>query len=145
MIITYAQGMALLAKASDTYGYGLDLKTIAGIWRGGCIIRMALLEDIRSAYAANPVPANLLFDRDLGRIVADKQADLRFVVASGTALGLPMPGLMTALAYFDALRSGWLPANLIMAQRDYFGAHTYERVDTPGVFHTQWKSSGEAK
>jgi 6-phosphogluconate dehydrogenase len=138
MIITYAQGLALLAKASDTYHYKLNPETVAQIWRGGCIIRAALLEEIRSAYKLNPALENILFDGHLGRSVMAGEKDLRQVVRTGAALGLPMPGLMTALAYFDALRSGWLPANLIMAQRDYFGAHTYERADQEGTFHAQW-------
>jgi 6-phosphogluconate dehydrogenase len=141
MIITYAQGLALLAKASQAYQYNLDLETVARIWRGGCIIRAALLEDIRAAVGANPDLANLLLDGRLGQAVAARENDLREVVRRGAGGGLPIPGLMLALAYFDALRSGWLPANLIMAQRDYFGAHTYERVDDEGTFHTQWGPS----
>jgi 6-phosphogluconate dehydrogenase len=138
MIITYAQGLALLAKASKTYQYNLNLETVARIWRGGCIIRAALLEDIRSAHKSNPSLENLLFDGHLGQAVAAREAELRAVVRTGVVLGLPMPGLMMALSYFDAFRSGWLPANLIMAQRDYFGAHTYERMDEEGTFHTKW-------
>ena len=139
MIITYAQGLALLAKASKTYQYNLNLETVARIWRGGCIIRAALLEDIRSAHKSNPSLENLLFDGYLGQAVVAREAELRAVVRTGVALGLPMPGLMMALSYFDAFRSGWLPANLIMAQRDYFGAHTYERMDEEGTFHTKWE------
>ena len=138
MIITYSQGLALLAKASNTYQYNLNLETVARIWRGGCIIRAALLEDIRSAHKSNPDLENLLFDGHLGQAVVAREADLRSVVRIGTASGLPMPGLMMALSYFDAFRSGWLPANLIMTQRDYFGAHTYERMDEEGTFHTKW-------
>jgi 6-phosphogluconate dehydrogenase len=139
MIITYAQGLALLAKASKTYQYNLNLETVARIWRGGCIIRAALLEDIRSAHKSNPSLENLLFDGHLGQAVVAREAELRAVVCTGVALGLPMPGLMMALSYFDAFRSSWLPANLIMAQRDYFGAHTYERMDEEGTFHTKWE------
>ncbi len=139
MIITYAQGLALLAKASKTYQYNLNLETVARIWRGGCIIRAALLEDIRSAHKSNPSLENLLFDGHLGQAVVAREAELRAVVCTGVALGLPMPGLMMALSYFDAFRSSWLPANLIMAQRDYFGAHTYERIDEEGTFHTKWE------
>jgi 6-phosphogluconate dehydrogenase len=139
MIITYAQGMALLAKASNTYHYDLNSQTVARIWRGGCIIRAALLEEIRSAYMSNPVLENLLLDAQLGRAVVAREKDLREVVRTGAALGLPVPGLMMSLSYFDALRSSRLPANLIMAQRDYFGAHTYERVDAKGTFHTPWE------
>jgi 6-phosphogluconate dehydrogenase len=138
MINTYAQGMALLKKASLTYDYGLDLEVVAGVWRGGCIIRAALLDDIRAAYQAQPDLPNILMDTRLGLEIANRQEQLRTVVGAAANLGLPAPGLMASLAYFDAYRSGWLPTNLIQAQRDYFGAHTYERTDIPGVFHTEW-------
>lgn len=144
MIITYAQGMALLTKASQAYGYGLNLEAVARVWRGGCIIRAALLEDIRAAYQLRPDLPNLLLNDHLGKEVTGRQADLRAVVGLAAQSGLPAPGLMACLAYFDAYRSAWLPANLIQAQRDFFGAHTYERVDAPGVFHTRWgESRGE--
>lgn len=139
MIITYAQGMALLKTASQTYGYGLDLEAVARIWRGGCIIRAALLEDIRAAFKAKGDLANLLLDPRLGQAVMTRQTDLRDVVCAATELGLPAAGLMGSLAYYDAYRSARLPANLIQAQRDFFGAHTYERVDAAGTFHTQWE------
>ena len=138
MILTYAQGMTQLRNASQKYNYGLDLSAVARIWRGGCIIRSALLEPIRVAYRQQPQLPNLLLDETLGSIVADRASDLRFVVQSAASLGFPAPGLMTALAYYDSLRADHLPANLIQAQRDYFGAHTYERVDERGVFHTDW-------
>jgi 6-phosphogluconate dehydrogenase len=139
MIATYAQGLALLQKASTTYAYGLDLEAVARIWRGGCIIRAALLEDIRTAYKARADLPNLLMDPRLGEEFLSRQADLREVVKMAATLGLPAPGLMATLSYFDAYRSAVLPANLIQAQRDFFGAHTYERLDAPGVFHTEWE------
>jgi 6-phosphogluconate dehydrogenase len=139
MIIAYGQGMAQLRVASDVKGYNLHLADVARIWRGGCIIRAALLEKILEAYGRRPDLPNLLLDAELGSAVADRQAELRFVVASGASLGIPVPAFMSALAYFDAYRSAWLPANLIQAQRDYFGAHTYERIDAKGVFHTVWE------
>jgi len=139
MIITFAQGMALLGAASAAYGYHLDLEAVARIWRGGCIIRAALLEKIRSAYQKNPVLSNLLLDPALGEEVVSRQEDLRGLVATAAQTGLPFAGMMASLAYYDGLRSDWLPANLIQAQRDYFGAHTYERVDDKGVFHTHWE------
>jgi 6-phosphogluconate dehydrogenase len=139
MIITYSQGMAQLKKASDAYNYNLDLEAVARIWRGGCIIRAGLLEMIRHAYKSNPDLKHLLLDPDFSKVVNQNQADLRNVVQLAADLGIPAPGLMTALGYFDAIRSGWLPANLIQAQRDYFGAHTYERVDEKGIFHTEWE------
>jgi 6-phosphogluconate dehydrogenase len=139
MIATYAQGLALLQKASATYDYGLDLEAVARIWRGGCIIRAALLEDIRTAFQNNADLPNLLLDPHLGKEFLSRVADLREVVQMAAALGLPAPGLMATLSYFDAYRSAELPANLIQAQRDFFGAHTYERLDAPGAFHTVWE------
>jgi 6-phosphogluconate dehydrogenase len=138
MAMTFAQGMTLLGQASRAYGYGLDLETVARIWRGGCIIRAALLEDVRAAYRARPDLPNLLADAHLGSEVAARQADLRQVAAAAAGLGVPAPGFMAALAYYDGYRSARLPANLIQALRDCFGAHTYERVDAPGSFHTEW-------
>jgi 6-phosphogluconate dehydrogenase len=139
MIVTYAQGMALLAVASDKYGYHLDLEAVARIWRGGCIIRAALLEDIRAAFRARRDLPNLLLAPDLSRKLIEHQECLREVVSQAASSGVPAPGLMVSLGYLDAYRSAWLPANLIQAQRDYFGAHTYERVDAKGTFHTEWE------
>jgi 6-phosphogluconate dehydrogenase len=138
VILTYAQGMAQLRAASQAYKYGLDLSAIARIWRGGCIIRSALLEPIRSAYSRQPDLPHLLLDETLGNVVSNHATDLRCVVETAAGLGIPVPALMTTLAYYESLRSIHLPANLIQAQRDFFGAHTYERVDKRGVFHTQW-------
>jgi 6-phosphogluconate dehydrogenase len=138
LIAAYAQGLALLKQASATYSYGLDLETVARIWRGGCIIRAALLEEIRGAFRSRPDLDNLLLDPKLGGEFLSRQQDLRDVVGVAADLGLPVPALMMTLAYFDAYRSARLPANLIQAQRDYFGAHTYERLDEPGAFHTEW-------
>jgi 6-phosphogluconate dehydrogenase len=138
LIISFAQGMALLSAGSREYVYHLNLETVAKIWRGGCIIRAALLEDIRTAYHNNTALPNLLMDTRLGGAVAERQSDLRSVIRDAVEMGISIPGFMAALAYFDGYRSAWLPANLIQAQRDYFGAHTYERVDAKGVFHTHW-------
>ena len=138
-IISYAQGMALLKQASCTYDYKLDLEAVARIWRGGCIIRAAVLEDIRSAFRTQPDLRNLLLSPGLGKEVMDHREDLQYVIGAGIELGIPVPGCMSALSYFDAYRSGQLPANLIMAQRDYFGAHRYERIDAEGTFHTKWE------
>jgi len=139
MLITYAQGMALLAVASDKYKYHLDFGAVARIWRGGCIIRAALLEDICAAFRARRELPNLLLDPNLSRKLTAHQEDLRQVVCQAAGSGVPAPGLMVSLGYFDAYRSAWLPANLIQAQRDYFGAHTYERIDAKGTFHTKWE------
>ena len=138
MVIAYAQGMAVLAAASNEYEYHLDLEAVARIWRGGCIIRAALLEDIRLAYRKQPGLANLLLDPELSQVVIANEEDLRGIVCAAAGMGLPAPCFMTALGYFDAYRSGWMPANLIQAQRDYFGSHGYERIDTEGTFHTGW-------
>ncbi len=139
MIATYAQGMVQLAHASAAYGYNLDLEAVAGIWRGGCIIRAGLLEPIRKAYRSRPDLPNLLMDPHIGGEFSTRQGDLRDVVNAAIDLGIPVPGLMAAIGYFDSYRNARLPANLIQAQRDYFGAHTYERADREGTFHTQWQ------
>jgi len=139
MIIVYTQGMALLKVASEKYQYNLDLESIARIWRGGCIIRAALLEEITEAYHMNPGLPNLLLAPILSHKVIEHEESLRRVVIQAAELGVPVPGLMVSLGYLDAYRSAWLPANLIQAQRDYFGAHTYERVDAKGTFHTKWE------
>ena len=139
-VITYAQGFDMLRKASATYNYDLDLEAVARIWRGGCIIRAAMLEDIRAAFNAKPDLANLLLDGRLAQEVMKRQRDLRAVVRTATDLGIPAAGFMNALAYFDAFRTARLPMNLIQAQRDFFGAHTYERIDEKGTFHSHWDS-----
>jgi len=135
-IVTYTQGMTLLQIASVEKGYNLDLSEIAKIWRGGCIIRSTLLEEIRRAYAENPELPNLMLDHHFARTLSRLRGDWRTVVAKFTEARVPVAALSSALAYFDAFRSERLPANLIQAQRDYFGAHTYQRIDKDGVFHT---------
>ena len=144
IMATYAQGFALLAASSAKYQYDLDLAAVARIWRGGCIIRAALLDDICDAYRTKPDLANLLLDAKMARKFMERQEDLRQVVGQAAVSGVPAPGLMVSLGYFDAFRSAWLPANLIQAQRDYFGAHTYERIDAKGAFHTDWEKTNEA-
>jgi len=139
MILTFAQGMIQLRAASQSKGYRLDLEAVARIWRGGCIIRAQLLEDIMRAYQYQPDLQNLILDPGLGKTLEDLQPDLRSVIKTGVDLGIPIPALMISLGYFDGYRSDWLPANLIQAQRDYFGSHTYERIDKKGKFHTEWK------
>jgi 6-phosphogluconate dehydrogenase len=141
MVIIYAQGMALVRKAALTYGFRLSLAEIARIWRGGCIIRSDLLGPIREAFNDEPDLQNLLINPILGQYVENGQEDLRRVVALSATYGVPAPALASCLAYFDAYRSEWLPANLVQAQRDYFGSHTYRRTDRRGVFHTEWVKS----
>ena len=140
-IITYAQGMVLLRHASDTYGYSLNLADVAKIWREGCIIRSALLENIRVMFQSRPDLPNLLLEPQMGQEVAAYENDLRETVCAAAKLGIPASGMMAALTYYDNYRSAWLPTNLIQAQRDYFGAHTYERVDEKGIFHTKWEEN----
>jgi 6-phosphogluconate dehydrogenase len=138
-LLTYGQGLALLREASNRHGYGLDLEAVARIWRGGCIIRAALLEDLRSAFHLRPELPNLLLDRSLGERLGARREALAQAVGLAARLGIPAPGLMAALAYFDAWRSARLPTNLVQAQRDYFGSHRYERIDAEGSFHTEWE------
>lgn len=141
MITTYAQGLSLLAVASGKLNYHLDLYTIARIWRGGCIIRAQLLEDICAAFQKKPTLSNLLLDPELSKKVLENESHLRKAVCTAVEIGISIPGLMTSLSYLDGFRSPWLPANLIQAQRDYFGAHTYERIDEKGTFHTEWEKT----
>jgi 6-phosphogluconate dehydrogenase len=138
ILITYAQGLALLTKASQEYNYDLNLETITKIWRGGCIIRSVVLEDFRQAYAKNGELKNILLDDTIAKAINENQSSIRSTVQFAVQKGIPIAGLMNSLAYFDAYRSEKLPTSLIQAQRDYFGAHTYERIDTTGIFHTEW-------
>jgi 6-phosphogluconate dehydrogenase len=140
MIITYAQGFAQLQRASTTQGYNLVLRDVASIWRGGCIIRSALLRDIRAAFEREPHLPNLLLDPGLSRQVASRRSALEAAAGAGMAARIPVPGILSALGYLDGYLAGWLPTNLIQAQRDYFGAHTYRRIDREGIFHTDWSS-----
>jgi len=138
MLITYSQGLSLLRAASSARGYFLNLGDIVRIWRGGCIIRAALLEKIRTALRRRPDLAHLLLDPVLGEEVKSRIQDFRAAVCTAAGLGIPVPGFMASLSYYDGLRSARLPANLIQAQRDFFGSHTYKRTDIPGIFHTRW-------
>lgn len=138
MITVYAQGMALLQAASQKYKYDLKSESIAKIWRGGCIIRAVLLEDILTAFSQEPGLANLMINKVLADKLQHSEKGIRYVIKEAVDNGIPMPAMMMSLAYYDSYRSGWLPANLLQAQRDYFGAHTYERIDKEGIFHTQW-------
>ena len=137
-ICSYAQGMALMRKAGEAYDYPLDYGEIARIWRGGCIIRARFLDDVRAAFQENPDLTNLLLAPFFREAVLSRHAALRQIVKTSAEAGIPTPGMSASLAYFDSYRSGRLPANLTQAQRDYFGAHTYRRVDREGVFHTKW-------
>jgi len=138
MIICYAQGMALLFKASSELKMDIPLPEVVRIWRGGCIIRSAMLEIFYKAFTNNPKLPNLLLDQSVAVLLQAKKHNLISVIMHATQTGFPVSGLMTSLCYFEAYRSEFLPTNLIQAQRDYFGAHTYQRIDLPGIFHTEW-------
>ena len=137
-ICSYAQGFQLLRAADAEHKWDLQYGTIASLWRAGCIIRAQFLGNIKSAYDKNPKLANLLLDPYFSALVTGYQTAWREVVSVAALNGIPVPAFMSALAYFDGYRSANLPANLLQGQRDYFGAHTYQRVDKDGKFHTQW-------
>ncbi|MDD9148796.1 NADP-dependent phosphogluconate dehydrogenase [Sporolactobacillus sp. CQH2019] len=137
-IISYAQGFAQMRVASREYGWDLQYGKIAGIFRGGCIIRAQFLQKITDAYERNSELTNLLLDPYFRRIADQYQHALRRVVSIAVTDGIPVPAFSSAIAYYDSYRRAQLPANLIQAQRDYFGAHTYQRVDEDGIFHTEW-------
>ncbi len=139
-ITSYAQGLNLLKMASQEYNWNINLSQIVPVWRAGCIIRAALLSDITNAYRRDPALPNLLLDDVFKQAVLIRQAAWRTVVQTAVGLGIPMLATCASLAYFDAYRSAVLPANLTQAQRDFFGAHTYRRIDKEGIFHTQWEA-----
>ena len=143
-IISYAQGYMLMHEAARQYGWNLNYGSIALMWRGGCIIRSAFLGNIKQAFDKNPKLTNLLLDDFFHNAIHEAQAGWRKVVTKAIELGVPTPAFSSALAYYDGYRSARLPANLLQAQRDYFGAHTYERLDKPRgeFFHTDWIGSG---
>jgi 6-phosphogluconate dehydrogenase len=138
-IMSYAQGMALIQAASKQWNWDLKLHEIAALWKGGCIIRAKFLDEIRRAFSSKPAPRNLLLDSFMKAEVTRCIPNLRRVVASAVERGVPVLGFAASLAYFDSYRTANLPQNLTQAQRDFFGAHTYERKDMPGTFHTEWE------
>lgn len=142
-ICSYAQGFAMMREAAKEYGWDLKFGEIALLWRNGCIIRAQFLERIKEAFTENPEIANLLLAPYFREAVQNAQENWRDVVSVAVKLGLPVPAFSSALAYFDGYRRATLPANLLQAQRDYFGAHTYRRIDKPGVFHTEWLTPGK--
>lgn len=137
-ICVYAQGFALISAASRIHEWGIDIAEVARIWKAGCIIRARLLDPLRGAFSSTPGLANALLDPSMARAVADAQSSWRRVISRGVADGIPVPAHATALAYYDSYRSARLPQNLTQAQRDAFGAHTYERIDRPGKQHSDW-------
>ncbi len=139
-ICSYAQGMALLSKASQEYNYNLNLSEMARIWKGGCIIRAGFLDKIKNAFNENPTLPNLLLAPEFKQTILDRQSAWREVLVVSNQLGIPVPAFSSSLDYFDSYRRDRLPQNLTQAQRDYFGAHTYKRIDKEGTFHTEWAS-----
>lgn len=144
MVITYSQGMHLLYKASEHYHYELKLDQIARIWRGGCIIRSKFLEDIHTAFHGAEKLEHLLLNKSIQSTVKSSLTGIRTLVSDAARLGLAIPAFASALSYFDTFRSEKMPSNLIQAQRDFFGAHTYELIGKEGVFHTEWESKVKA-
>jgi 6-phosphogluconate dehydrogenase len=142
-IVSYAQGMELLAGASVDSAWNLNFGDIATIWRGGCIIRAQFLNRIKEAYDRNPGLKNLLLDPFFQSIIAKTQRGWRYAIARSIEHGIAVPAFTASLGYFDSYRQARLPSNLLQAQRDFFGAHTYERIDKPGVFHTEWQASAD--
>ncbi len=143
-LVSYAQGFMLMKEAAGEYSWNLNYSDIALMWRGGCIIRSSFLGDISNAFKKNRDLSNLMLDDFFKRILADAQGAWRRVVSKAVELGIPLPAMSTALAFFDGYRTANLPANLLQAQRDYFGAHTYERKDRPKgqFYHTNWTGKG---
>ncbi|OCK51582.1 phosphogluconate dehydrogenase (NADP(+)-dependent, decarboxylating) [Chryseobacterium sp. CBo1] len=139
-LISYAQGLALLVKASEEYQFEIPLKDVVKIWRGGCIIRSVLLEKFYLAYSKDENLSNILLDQEISKIVKDKISSLRKTASFAASNGIPSLGIQAALGYFEAFTTASLPVNLLQAQRDYFGAHTYQRTDREGVFHTSWQN-----
>jgi 6-phosphogluconate dehydrogenase len=139
-VIAYTQGLAMLAKASTELKMDIPLPKVIQVWKAGCIIRSAMLPVFEKAFVANETLSNLLLDQGVAALLQKSESSLRRVVAAAVEARIPVAGMGSALAYFDACCSERLPTNLIQAQRDYFGAHTYQRIDKPGVFHTEWNA-----
>jgi len=144
-VVCYAQGFALLHTASSELEMDVPLADVVKIWRGGCIIRSALLNDFYKVYKKNTQQPNMLLDKRIARLIKNKERKLRTIIRQATASKIPIAGLSSALAYFDAYCSSQLPTNLIQAQRDFFGAHMYQRIDKPGMFHNEWQPLPEHK
>jgi len=140
-IICYAQGLSMLHSASTILDMQIPLPEVVKIWRGGCIIRSVLLETFYKAFKKDKTLSNLLLDKSVVRLLKKKERNLRAIVKTAASNKIAASGLMSALGYFDAYTSAIMPVNLIQAQRDFFGAHTYQRTDREGIFHTDWKHS----
>ncbi|HYO22526.1 MAG TPA: NADP-dependent phosphogluconate dehydrogenase [Flavisolibacter sp.] len=144
-IVAYAQGLSLLAKASEEYRFDIPLPEVVSIWKGGCIIRSSLLYQFDKAFAANQAFPNVLLDKSIAELLMQKEEAIRRVLSHAIAARIPAAAMTSALSYFDAYSSERLPTNLIQAQRDFFGAHTYQRIDKEGVFHTEWNVDSNAQ
>ena len=142
-VVAYAQGFDMIAAGSNQYDWPIDKGMMATIWRGGCIIRARFLDRIKDAYDKDAALPSLLLDDYFREAVEDAQDAWRRVVTTAVRIGVPVPGFSSALAYYDALRAERLPAALLQAQRDFFGAHTYRRVDREGAFHVRWSQGGD--
>jgi len=141
-IISYAQGLAMLATASTQLKMDIPLPEVVSVWRGGCIIRSALLDHFKKAYE-NAGLKNLLLDKNIAGLLQQKETSLQKIVSLAALNNYPAAGFMSSLNYYNAYRRKLLPTNLIQAQRDFFGAHTYQRIDTDGIFHTEWETAPE--
>jgi 6-phosphogluconate dehydrogenase len=137
-IIAYAQGLSMLAKASDELSMNIPLPSVIQVWKSGCIIRSDLLKNFSEAFKKEPTLPNLLLDEDIASLLKQREDSVRHLLSLAVQSKIPVAGLSSALAYYDAYVSERLPTNLIQAQRDFFGAHTYRRTDKEGVFHTEW-------
>ena len=140
-IVSYAQGLGLIKAASDKNEWNVDLALCARMWRGGCIIRASLLKGIQEAVGKNENLANLMVDPGFAEALNERHMAWRRVVSLGVNAGIALPAMTASLTYYDQYRRGFLPANMVQAQRDFFGGHTYERIDKPGTFHTLWDDS----
>lgn len=141
-VMAYAQGLSLLVSASQEYNMQIPLANVVRIWKGGCIIRSLLLYDFDKIFRGNPALSNVLLDKTMAGFLQEKEVSVRRIIALAVQAGIPVAAMSSALSYFDAFSTNRLPVNLIQAQRDFFGAHTYQRVDREGVFHTEWNSEG---
>jgi 6-phosphogluconate dehydrogenase len=137
-ICAYAQGFGLMRAASEQFGWNLDYSAIARIFRGGCIIRAQFLNQISRAFDKNPKLVNLLLEDYFTEVISNYQVEWREVIKTAISAGIAVPAFTSALSYYDSYRSEELPMNLLQAQRDYFGAHTYQRIDKEGIYHTKW-------
>jgi 6-phosphogluconate dehydrogenase len=137
-VIAYAQGLSMLAKASEELKMEIPLPAVIQVWKAGCIIRSSLLGNFTKAFEKNSNLSSLLLDNEIAELLKNREGSLRKIISSAVISKISLPGIMSVLAYYDNFSNERMPTNLIQAQRDYFGAHTYQRIDKPGVFHTEW-------